>query len=716
MKFTKKKIVGLAALCIGLAAFQSNSPDPDYPNRESLLMDVVVQSLEFYHYAPAKFDDELSRKIFDVYLERMDNGKRFFLQEDIDLFLKHRDELDNDALKRDFTFFDQFHEIRDARINKAQSFYAEILDKPFDFDKKEVFETNNEKIDYAKNEDELYDRWRKMLKYRVLLDVESKLSKQEKQGAEKATEEEEDKDEEENKEEKTAIKTIAELEKESREKIKKQFDIWSKNINQDDREDKLAGYINTFSNVIEPHTGYFPPLEKENFNIRISGKLEGIGAQLRQEDGYIKVMKIIPGSASWKQGELEVNDLIIKVGQADEEAIDVVDMKMDDVLPMIRGVKGSEVRLTVKKSSGVITVIPIVRDVVVLEESYAKSAIIQHGKNKSKIGLIDLPSFYADFNDPRGRRCSRDVKREVQKLIAEGVDGIVIDLRFNGGGSLRDVVDMSGLFIETGPIVQVKGRNGSPHPLEDRDPSVLYDGPLVIMVNPFSASASEIMAAALQDYGRAVIVGTSASTFGKGTVQRFFSLDSDVPARFKDYGELGAMKITIQKFFRVNGGSTQLKGVIPDIVLPGNFSYQKTGEKEEVYPMEWTEIEPVYYKKGEIKKMDKIKKKSKNRVAANNTFALIDERARWSKEIRDKSDYSLNLTELREEQQKLDKAAEKYKDISKTIENIKVSVLAGDKEGIESDEVRKESTENWHKNLKKDPYIEEVLYIIQDMQ
>jgi carboxyl-terminal processing protease len=702
MKFNKKNILGVAAACVALVAFQPNTPDPEYPNKESLLMDVVVQSLEFNHYAPAKFNDELSEKVFDMYLERMDNGKRFFLKEDVDKFKEHRQKFDDYALKRDFDFFDQFHKTRDTRIQEAQAFYAEILAEPFDFEKEESFETSNDKIDYATTKEGLRNKWRKMLKYRVMLEVDTKLERQAKA--------------EEKKDTSVTIKPLAELEEEAREKIKKQFDRWSKNINQEDREDKLAAYINTFANVLEPHTGYFPPLEKENFNIRISGKLEGIGAQLRQEEGYIKVMKIIPGSASWKQGELEVNDLIIKVAQGEEEAIDVVDMKMDDVLPMIRGVKGTEVRLTVKKTSGAIAVIPIVRDVVVLEESYAKSAIIEQAKTKNKVGLIHLPSFYADFKDPRGRRCSRDVKREVQKLIAEGVDGIVIDLRFNGGGSLRDVVDMSGLFIETGPIVQVKGRNGRPHPLEDRDPSVLYDGPLVILVNPFSASASEIMAAALQDYGRAVIVGTAPSTFGKGTVQRFFNLDAAVPARFKDYGELGAMKITIQKFFRVNGGSTQLKGVIPDIVLPGNYSYQKTGEKEEEYPMKWTEIEPVFYQKGEIKKMDKVKKKSQKRVAANPTFALIDERAKWMKEMRDNSTYSLNLNSFREQQSDIEKTTEKYKDIGKDNDFLQISILAADKSTIEADTVRKASIENWHKNLKKDPYIQEAFCIVGDLQ
>ncbi|MDC0231254.1 S41 family peptidase, partial [Aureispira] len=473
--FNKKYFFLLIFACAVVFAFKT--ADQDYPNKESLLMDVVLQSLEYNHYTEAKIDDSLSKRSFNIYLKRVDNGKRFFLQKDIDGFQKHKFMLDDYARNKDFKFFDALHEIRDKRIIHVKKIYKEILSKPFDFDiKTEQIETNIDRVSYAGSIDELNLRWHHILKYRVMLDMHSKLKRQE-----KAIEEND-----------TTVKILSftELETKSRKQILKQFDRWSIDIDQEDRDDDIAVYVNTIANVMEPHTGYFPPLEKQNFNIRISGKLEGIGAQLRQEDGYTKVVRIVPGSASWRQGELGVNDLIIKVAQGKKEAVDIVDMKMDDVLPMIRGEKGTEVRLTVKKPDGTINVISIVRDIVILEESYAKSAVLEHKKSRKRIGLIDLRSFYADFKDPRGRRCSRDVKREVQKLIAEGIDGIVIDLRFNGGGSLRDVVDMSGLFIKSGPIVQVKSRDSRPHPLEDRDQNVLYDGPLVIMVNSFSASAS----------------------------------------------------------------------------------------------------------------------------------------------------------------------------------------------------------------------------------
>lgn len=671
------------------------------PSKDRVLMEVVLKSLKYYHYAPELVDDNFSHKVFDLYMKRLDNNKRFFLAKDIVAFKKYRFKLDNAALRGDFSFLDRVNTIRQERFAQIKTYCTALLSQPFEFTKDEKLETQGDKLEYANTEAELKERWRKYLKYQVLSRVQSEQTRQ------KAAVEKQD----------TAVKmeTLDTIEKNSRARVLKSFNNLTKNFEQEDRDDRIALYLNVFTNVHEPHTGYFPPLEKENFNIRMSGKLEGIGAQLRQEDGFIKVAKIIPGSASYLQGELEVNDKIVKVAQADGEAVDVVDMKMDDVLPMIRGKKGSEVRLTVQKVDGTEKVIPIIRDVVVLEESYAKSAILERKAGKSKIGLIDLRSFYADFQDPKGRRCSQDVKQEVQKLIAEGVDGIIIDLRFNGGGSLSDVVDMTGLFIDKGPVVQVKGRKGHPLLLEDRDKSVLYDGPLVLLVNSFSASASEIMAAALQDYGRAVVIGTAPTTFGKGTVQRFFSLDDAIPQRLKKFGKLGSVKITIQKFYRINGASTQLKGVTPDIVLPGIYSYSKVGERDEDYPLKWTEIDPANYSEAnKLPNLRRIKKRSARRVANNETFKLIEENALWLKEQQESSIRSLNLATYTAEKEKAEAMSKKFKAISKEIQDLNIRSLAVNETALAADEGKKESVENWHKKLKKDVYLEEAIFVIQD--
>ncbi len=704
-----RKLSILVAVCCISIAFRCYEPAnqemqirEDLDNREQLLMEVLLQSLKYNHYSPEDINDSFSKKVFDLYLKRLDNSKRFFLKDDIKLFEAYRNSLDEAALNGSFEFFDVVNKTFDERLTLVKTYYEEFLSQPFDFNSNESFETDGEKLEFVNSKEELKERWRKYLKLQILARVQERLENQEK------AKEKGDKDLE--------IKTTEALEKEEREKLLKNLNTWIKNIEKETRTERINTYINTFTNAHEPHSGYFPPLDKENFDIRMSGKLEGIGAQLREEDGFIKVVNVVPGSASARQGELEVNDKIIKVAQGSEEPVDVVDMRIDDVLPMIRGKKGTEVRLTVKKTSGEVKVIPIIRDVVILEDSYAKSAIIEHSKLGIKVGLVDLRSFYADFEDPRGRRCAKDVKAEVEKLVDEKVDGIVIDLRFNGGGSLQDVVDMTGIFLDKGPIVQVKGKNGSPFVYEDKDPSVTYKGPLVILVNSFSASASEIMAAALQDYGRAVIVGTSPSTFGKGTVQRFFSLDAIVPERFRDLGELGSVKITIQKFYRVNGGSNQLKGVIPDIILPGAYSYMTVGEKEEDYPMAWSEIGRADFKEsGEaMKHMDKIKKKSAKRVAGNKTFQLIDENAKWLKSRQDESSLPLSFKAYDAEQKAIDKEAEKYKNINKDIDELLIKTLKADKTYIESDTLRANSMKTWHKSLKQDTYLEEASYIIFD--
>jgi carboxyl-terminal processing protease len=700
MKLNKKQFLVLIVACFSVLAFTSTDRADAYPDKESLLMDVMLQSFKYNHYESVAIDDAFSGKVFDLYVDRSDNGKRFFLKGDYDKLAEHRLKLDDYALNRDFDFFDELNDIRDKRIDQVRAYYKEILAKPFDFEEDESLETDSDKMAYAKNDAELRLRWHKLLKFRVMDDIYTKTERQEKILLSGESDE--------------VQKSFEEMEIESREKELKEMDRWFVNIDQEDREDKVSLYINTFANAIEPHTSYFPPLDKENFDIRMSGKLEGIGAQLLQKDGYTKVTRIVPGSASWTQGELEVNDLIIKVAQGSAEAVNVVDMKMDDVLPLIRGEKGTEVRLTIKKSDGSIKVISIIRDIVVLEESYAKSALLVDKKNKTRVGLIDLRTFYADFEDPLGRRCSRDVKAEVQKLIDEGVDGIVIDLRYNGGGSLSDAIDMSGLFIDQGPIVQVEKRGYAPESLSDRDNRVQYDGPLVILVNSYSASASEIMAAALQDYGRAIIVGTSPSTFGKGTVQRFFQLNDVVPESLNSYGDLGALKITIQKFFRINGGSTQLKGVTPDIILPGRFSYLETGEKEEDYPLSWTEISPATYGASSIKNINKIKQKSSARVAVDANFKMLDDQAHWFKSLQDNSEVSLNLKKYSAQKADFNKTSEAYKALEKEIDGLSVSVLKADAAALKSDTVRSSSMETWHKAVKKDLYLMEVVNIIGD--
>ncbi|MFT5859956.1 MAG: carboxyl-terminal processing protease [Flavobacteriaceae bacterium] len=701
MRLNKKYLLFLAAASVLIFAFAKAVPADNELNRESLLIEAVMQSLASSHYKALPIDDAFSEKVFDTYLKRMDSGKRFFLKEDVESFKEHRLRLDDYAKNHNFEFIDAMNGIKGIRVKQASAFYEEILSTPFDFEKKESIETDPDKVKYAKDESELKKRWQQLLKYSVMVDLDTKIQRQ------KKAEEESDTS--------IVIKPFAELEIDARAKVLKDYNRWFKNISQETRDDNIALYINSFVAVTGPHTSYFPPIEKENFDIRMSGKLEGIGATLTPKDGYINVTRIVAGSASWKQGQLAVNDLIMKVGQGNEEPLNIVDMKLTDVVQLIRGKKGTEVRLTVKKEDGSIVTIPIIRDIVILEESYAKSAVINEEDAKEKIGIVDLRSFYADFNDASGRRSSSDVKKEVEKLIADNVDGIIIDLRFNGGGSLSDAVDMTGLFIEKGPVVQVEASHQAPVSLDDDNPSVLYDGPLVILVNSFSASASEIMAAALQDYGRAVIIGSAPSTFGKGTVQRFFDMDRMVTSQYADLGKLGNIKITTQKFFRINGGSTQLKGVTPDIVLPGLYSYINAGEKDEDFPLEWTEIAPSSYEQSSIKKLSTLKKKSAARVADNEALSIIDGRAKWVKEQRDITLVSLNLADYQKKQEINRQKSEEYEAVVDENQQLSINFTSMDLTALVGDTARISSMESWHKSLKKDPYLMEAVEVLGDM-
>jgi carboxyl-terminal processing protease len=444
----------------------------------------------------------------------------------------------------------------------------------------------------------------------------------------------------------------------------------------------------------------------------MSGRLEGIGAQLQEKDGYIKITNIIPGGPSSLQGELQANDLILKVTQEGEEPVEIIDWRISDAVKIIRGPKGSKVTLTVRKPDGNEQDITITRDIVVLEETYAKSLLLSD-EDGIKAGYIYLPSFYADFQNPKGRFSWKDVKTEIEKLRDEQVQGIILDLRNNGGGSLDDVVKMGGLFIDKGPIVQVKEKGRSAHILEDRYAGAEWEGALVIMVNEFSASASEIMAAAMQDYDRAIIIG-SRSTHGKGTVQRFLPLNRTL--RNKNIPDIGSIKLTIQKFYRINGDATQLKGVQSDVIIPDNYMYLETGEQEHDYPLPWDQIKGSSFEKNSHSISDKIIKKSQSRINKNATFNLIEENAkRWEKQ-RENSTYALNFSAYTNAKLKEKEEGEKFEKIGKEkIENFNVSNPGVDIEVIEAEESRKKRNSDWVNSVSKNPYIYEALQIIEDL-
>ncbi|HRG58313.1 MAG TPA: carboxy terminal-processing peptidase [Bacteroidia bacterium] len=698
----KNRILFLSTLgVISISCFMCSFLPGTEPSKDKTVITENVMSnlLQMGHFKPRALDDKFSEDVYDLYLKRIDINKKFLLMSDVNELKQMRLQID-DQLKNDkFDFFNRCNEILNKRYAEVESFYKELLKEPFDFTSEEKIETEAKKLNYASDSKAQREEWRKLFKYQTLVRMSEAIESQEKALLKKDSLFE--------------AKSLATIEKESREKVEKSYNDFFKRIKKVDDTDRAGIFLNVVANVFDPHTEFFPPKVKDNFDIQMSGQLEGIGAQLQEKDGSIKVSNIVPGSASWRQGELKAGDVILKVAQGKDEPVDISDMRLDDAVQLIRGKKGTEVRLTVRKPDASTKVISIIRDIVVLDETYAKSLIIEEGQ---KVGYLKLPSFYADFNKPGGRRCAVDVKNEIIKLKEQQVNGLIIDLRNNGGGSLQDVVEMAGLFIDKGPIVQVKSTGTNAEVLEDRNPGILYDGPLVIMVNNISASASEILAAAMQDYKRGIIIG-GEQTFGKGTVQRIVGLDDRLDYSQISYAPVGSLKLTMQKFYRVNGGSTQLKGVSSDIMLPDKYEKLYKGEREEEFPMPWDEIKPASINTWTAKwNLDEIKKKSKQRVENDLTFKQIRELEEKYKKQADNTLISLNLEKFRAEQKKNNIDTDVLEKLEKEGKQLNAYGMAQDLEKIAADSTKKVMNEDWIKSVKKDSYIKEAVNVILDMK
>jgi carboxyl-terminal processing protease len=674
-------------------------PTANEQDREVVLLQTLLGNLEAMHYDPPALDDDFSSKVFDLYMEDVDGRKLFLIQKEYDQLRTFKTLLDDQAKQGKFDMFNQSIVLVEQGINRAETYLKFALEKPFDFQKAESIILDDEKRSFAKSELDLKNYWISLMKYETMVEYDKKLETQEKNST-KAD---------------FVKKSNSEIEVDARKSIEKKYNEWFKRLKGLQRKDRIAAYFDAFSNVFDPHTEYFQPIEKENFDIGMSGRLEGIGATLGVDDEYTVVRDIVPGSPSWKQGELKPNDIILKVAQGDLEPVDLFGLQLNDVVKMVRGKKGTEVRLTIKKVDGTIKTISIIRDQVNIDEGYAKSLIIKDSSGQEQYGYIKLPRFYADFENAKGRFCSKDVAQELEKLKNEGVKGIILDLRNNGGGSLSDVVKMSGFFIEKGPIVQVRSRGDQVEVLEDYDSRVQYDGPLVVLVNEFSASASEILASAMQDYNRAVIIG-SKSTFGKGTVQRFIDLDRAINGR-DDIKPLGQVKLTTQKFYRINGGSTQLKGVVSDIILPDNYDQIEVGEKESKYAMQWNKIEAADYGQNVFRiDIEKVKSNSNTRTKEDEHFKLIRNYADRLKVQRDRVSYSLKLDDYKKEQTENKEANKKYDEIFHPIEDMILSNTSLDMSYIKEDSSRIARNDDWIKNTKKDVYVYEAMRVLKDIK
>lgn len=666
--------------------------------KEQAILQLMLQSLDHAHFKPQVIDDSFSKKLYKLYIKRLDYNKKFLLQSDIDQLSKYEVDLDNQAQTATFDFLDLSDKLYAMRVAEAEAYYKELLEKPFNYKIDESIETDFDKMTYAKSAADLKDEWRKWMKLQVLSRISDQLELQEKATEKKDTI--------------VKVKSFNEIESDARTKVKKQFEDFFANIKKQDKNERMALYFNAFANVYDPHTEFFPPKQKQDFDMMMSGQLEGIGATLQEKDGFVRINSLVPGSPSYRNGKIKVGDLIIKVAQGSQEPVDVVGKKIDDVIKLIRGKKGTEVRLTLKKIDGAIETVSLIRDVIVFEDTYAKSAIIN--VDGATLGYIKLPSFYAPV-DNKGRQSSIDVQLELEKLKAQKVQGIILDLRNNGGGSLKDVVDMSGYFIKQGPIVQVKSKETSPSILEDLDPNIVYDGPLAVMINSNSASASEILAAAMQDYKRAVIVGTNS--FGKGTVQRFITLDDYLNPVYSSLKPLGSLKLTIQKFYRINGSTTQLKGVKPDITIPDLYEYLDKGEKEQDYPLSVDEISPLSFSAYEKPlPISTLRSKSEMRVKADGQLKLIDEEALRLKSQSDRSLYPLKLEKYRSMQKELKEQAKKFDVLEKEVTGLSVSNTADDAKLYAADTLKASRNKEWLKIVRRDYSLLEAARIVNDIK
>jgi carboxyl-terminal processing protease len=664
------------------------------PGKFETILKSVGTILEQGHYSPKEINDKLSKEIFGEYIKRLDPSKWILLEKDISKLRKFDAEIDDEIHGKTLDFFYASEEVYKKRIEETEAIYKSLIDKPVDFTKDESVEMDNDKMAFSSSENDRKERWRKHIKWRILEKFADLQETQDK-----------------NKEKKEYVaKSDEVLQSEARTAVKKNLDRYFERLRTKfDENQRFSLYVNSLANLMDPHTDYFPPVEKRSFDERMSGRFYGIGALLTYENDKVRIKNVTAGGPAWKSGEVSDGDYIVKVAQGDGEPEDIVGYSTDEAVKLIRGAEGTKVKVWLQKADGTTKMVALTRAELKLDETFARSVILN---GKHKIGVIDLPNFYADFQRPSAARCSKDVAKEVEKLKAEGVEAIVVDIRDNGGGSLNEVVNMVGLFIKTGPVVQVRDRAGRTSAMGDSDPNVLYEGPLAVMVNERSASASEIFAAAIQDHKRGVIIG-STNTFGKGTVQRAFPIGGN--GNGAGAGELGSVHLTLQKYYRINGGSVQLKGVTPDIILNGLYENYKFQEKDSPSALIWDEVAKSDYQAwSNPTDLSFLQQKSNERLAQNNVFVQIKNKTNWQAENR-KQPRSLKLDKYKVQVKEIRDVSKQVGELVKLKSDLSVANLKIDLPTINSDSLKKDRNKFWIDYLKKDVYLNETLNVVNDM-
>ena len=653
--------------------------------RHRKLVSTIGQLLETEHYSPRKIDDAFSKEVFDGYFKALDPEKSLFLKSDIDSLRIYERRIDDEIHGSPLSFTDAVDFVYDKRIKEAKALFSTFIEKPFDFYSNDSIYFDADANTYATSIAERNERWRKILTYKVLDRYVSSIEEREKNKGK----------------EKYIVKTDSLIEVESRNAVKKiqikKFESLERTFG---KEKRFETFLNTITGLMDPHTDYFAPVEKRSFTEQMSGVFYGIGALLGQDDNGVKLVNITPGGPAWKSGQLVANDVIIKIAQGAEEPVDIEGYETTDAVKLIRGSQGTEVRLTVRKPDGTIKVVSLIREKVVLDEGYARSAVITKGNDK--YGYIYLPDFYADFEREDGHRCSEDVAKEIIKLKAENVKGITLDIRYNGGGSLYEVVQMVGLFIDKGPVVQIRDKGGKSQVLYDETPGILYDGPLVVMVNEFSASASEIFAAAIQDYKRGIIVGSSSS-YGKGTVQRNVSFGKPLDS-LGIQTEYGAVKLTIQKFYRINGSSTQRRGVAPDIIFPDEYEFFKYREKDNPSALAWDEMEKAKYQVWtKSPNLYNIASAENKKINTDTAVSRFKKNAQWIAGQVERPSY-LNIEKFKAFKKQIQDIVQQNENILKLKEPMQVSPLKADHDKFYNnpDKPKQERYQAWIKQVAKD--------------
>ncbi|MBN1197536.1 MAG: carboxy terminal-processing peptidase [Candidatus Aminicenantes bacterium] len=670
----------------------------DESPRQKILSRIFYQSLQQWHYAGVDVDDDFSRSGFKHYFRVLDPNKQFFTSSDLARFQPFLLKLDDQLAQGKYDLMVLASEQMRKRINEIRKFLPELAKHPFDFSRTEAVELDGEKREWSTDVADLREYWRLLLKHQALIRFLGR-------GEEKTD----------------GPETVKkELEKAQADSLKSYMDMLERML-KSGPEDDLARYANAVLGIGDPHTAYFPPKEQKDFEIEMTGKLEGIGALLGEADGYVEIVSLVPGGPSWRQKQLEPHDRILKVGQGKNgPSEDIVGMRVEDAVKLIRGPKGSVVRLTVRKADGRIEEVAIERDVVVIEETFARSTVVRGETLETSLGYIYLPRFYNDFQDKNGRNSTEDVRRELNQLKQLGVSGIILDLRGNTGGALTDAVRIAGLFIEKGPVVQVRDRIRGTQVLNDPDDDEVFSGPLMVMIDRVSASASEIVAAALQDYNRALVVG-GAHSFGKGTVQQMIDLDRIVPDQADKLGNpLGALKLTVQKFYRVNGESNQFKGVQPDVYIPNTLSHLEIGERYLPFALNGDRVKELQYpgrKEITPELRERLRSLSRERIATDPYFVHLSEYVRLARINRESTNVILNLEQVRHQREELRQCLEKVRERREKgsglvfLDRAQIDDSGGERLTREYQERRRD----WLETLGKDHVLKEGVRILEDM-